>query len=355
MIDSLNIDLGHNFEVSDNSLLVIQRDTTSGFGEHAVRDYGLWVSRSKGVVCGRRAYFRRTGMLRFDIDIKIWKDGKRHCLVKFSVPELLHGSNALPAHVDELPLALDALQQELSQVGIKANIKQGQIVRIDLARQAAMVDNFSSYARVLRRIHVPGTDLKEHDTTLLWLHRQGKWAINAYDKTVQAGKSLQDGSGILRLELQLRTRRTVERILGYSSIKDLLDNAEHLQDVYRTFLHRRLPIGSFLQNSGGEGDLVNRIEQLVMQHKAKGGERWTSGALERIGLAYICKELGIEHAISLLAPTGPGASSTQRSRHSRLLKKARLSVFDLEQSVGEECGRTEIVKSLKRIINGSSG
>jgi hypothetical protein len=189
----------------------------------------------------------------------------------------------------------------------------------------------------------------------LWLHRKGSWAINAYDKTVQTGKSLQDESGILRLELQLRNRRTVERILGYSSIKELLDNADHLQEVYQAFLQSRLAIGSFLQNSGGEGNMVNRIEHLVMLYKSKGGERWTSGVLERVGLAYLCKELGIEHAISLLAPTGPGASSTQRSRQSRLLKKARLSLFDLEQSGGEERSRTEIVKSLERIINGSSG
>jgi hypothetical protein len=353
MIDSLYIDLGHNFEVSDNSLLVIQRDTTSGFGEHAVRDYGLWISRSKGVVCGRRAYFRRTGMLRFDIDIKIWKDGKRHCLVKFSVPELLYGSNTQPAEAKDLPLALDALQQKLSQAGIKANIKQCQIVRIDLACQASMVDSFSSYARVLRQIHVPGTDLKERNSTLLWLHRQGKWAINAYDKTVQTG-GLHDEGAVLRLELQVRTRRTVERILGYSSIKELLDNADHLKGVYQAFLQSRLLIGSFLQNGRVDGNIPSRLEQLVMQYKTKGGERWTSSVLERIGLAYMCNELGIENAISLLAPTGPGASSTERSRYSRLLKKARLSVFDLEQSVGEESGRTEIVKSLERIINGSS-
>ena len=63
MIDSLYLDFGHDFVVAKDSLLVVQRDTTAGIGEHSVRDFGLWADSTAGGVSGRRAYFRRTGIV----------------------------------------------------------------------------------------------------------------------------------------------------------------------------------------------------------------------------------------------------------------------------------------------------
>ena len=356
MIDSLYLDFGHDFAVAKDSLLVVQRDTTAGIGEHSVRDFGLWADSTEGVVSGRRAYFRRTGMLRFDVDIKVWKDGKRHCLVKFSVPELLYGTNDRPAPVNELPAALDALATGLRQIGIHTDVRRAMIVRIDLARQAGMVDEFSSYARVFRRIHVPSTDLMERNSTVLWLHRQKLWAINAYDKSVQSGAVTQGQHGVLRMEVQLRNRRTVERVLGYSTVEGLLRSGSTLSDAYRDFLEKRLLIDALIRGGARGGRDIDRLQQLLAHHREKGGDRWRSEALERIGLAFMCREIGVDSTVELLAPAGPGASSTERSRHSRVLAKARSAVLDLglPDDLGDpaKAMHTRLLENIRDIMDG---
>lgn len=295
-------------------------------------------------------------MLRLDVDIKVWRDGKRHCLVKFSVPEMLYGSNTYPAEVKDLPTALDALMNDLSRVGTEPDFSRAQIVRLDLARQERMVDPFDTYARILRRIHVPSTDLRGRNSTVLWLHRHGNWAINAYDKSTQLGQRSGSQNGVLRLELQRRTRRTVERALGYSTVTELLESTDQLGEVYRSFLNKRLRVQSLLEASVTDENTTSRIEHLARLHSEKGGERWRSELLERLGLAFMCRELGVENTLSLLGPIGAGASSTERSRHSRLVSKACAAVLDLDQqkplTEPRDSEHARILESIQGIIAG---
>ena len=207
MIDSLFIDLGNNVRIQD-SLLVVERDFTACENAFPVRDTGLWQEPNLGTVHGRRAYFRRNTEFPFDIEMRVWRDGQLHFMVKCSVPELVYGHNRIPVSPVDFEAALEVLKVKLGRIGVDADLTSGRIVRIDVFKQSKIECNFRSYARVLRRIVVPNCDITEHDTTILWRHRSGSWAINVYDKR-QMGEKGNPSTGTLRIELQVRRPKIV--------------------------------------------------------------------------------------------------------------------------------------------------
>ncbi len=169
MIDSLFVDLGNSVRIQE-SLLVVERNFTACENAFPVRDTGLWQEPTLGIVHGRRAYFRHNREYPFDIDMKPWRDGQLHCLVKFSVPQMVYGHNRDFVTAEQVGIALNTLQDKLRRIGIVGNPQDGRIVRIDIFKQSEMISNFGSYAKILRRIVVPNCDVTEHNSTFLWRH-----------------------------------------------------------------------------------------------------------------------------------------------------------------------------------------
>jgi len=353
MIDSLFIDLGHEVKIKD-SYLVVERNHTASDGFLPVRETGLWQEENGRVVKGRRAYFRRTSLYPFDIDYKPWRDGKLHFLVKFSVPELLYGTNRHSISQEELEEAYTLLKQKLTQIGVQANPREGRIIRVDLFKQEHMITGFDQYAQLFRRMKVPHCDVFEHNTSYLWRHRSRSWAINVYDKNALE-KSGEHTNGLLRIEMQLRKPDIIERVLATVDPKIVVNRFDSLTVIFSNFINGRLNI--YQAKEEYNDNTFNSYSEILNYAQEKGKSRWRAEALEEIGLAALSREMGIDAAVDLLAGTTCDASSTIRSRRSRLSKQAKEAVYRHELGLlgtahTEGPKPKEVAESIQQIIGG---
>lgn len=346
MIDSMYIDFAGQFSILDDNLLVVDRTHAASYGEEPIYEKVLWLSSDKGnEVRGRRAYFRRTKHFPVDIDIKIWRDGKVHCLVKFSIPELLHGNNFKLISHEDLMRGLQELKEVLAIIGLIVEPVEGTMIRLDLIHQSAMATDFRDYARLLRRLNVPGTNQMEYDSSFLWLYKN-QWGISVYDKYAQMEIESTD-AGFLRIEIQLRRREIIERVIGSSNVSDLLKQFDSLPNIYRSFLKKRLIPG--INPSLGDVDSNFPFLSFISHIKDETSERWRALSLEQIGLIALCKEIGLSDAVDHVCGEGKGAASTVRSRRSRMTKRAReaLNQYEALKLMGDSHFKDEI----KKVIN----
>jgi hypothetical protein len=353
MIDSLFIDLGNNVRIQD-SLLVVERDFTACENAFPVRDTGLWQEPNLGIVHGRRAYFRRNAEFPFDIEMRVWRDGQLHFMVKCSVPELVYGQNRIPVSQEDFVTALGVLKEKLRRIGVDADLTSGRVVRVDVFKQSKMESSFRSYARLLRRIAVPNCDITEHDTTLLWRHRSGSWAINVYDKQ-QMGENGNPSTGTLRIELQARRPKIVERVFEISTVADLLASFQKLGSCYQRFIEKRLLLDCEVGHPVADDRNNVPMLALVNRGKRKGGQRWRSEVLSDIGLAVLCREIGLDATMAELAAEKGGKTSTDRSMRSRLHGRARRALFELDcsdllEGRHEDIRPREVLSSLRRLV-----
>ena len=320
MIDSLYLDLGDRVRIRD-SLLVLSQDIAASHHSFPVLDNPLWYEEGRGVIRGRRAYFRRTPLFPFDICLKVWRDGKPHLLVKFSVPELLYGDNVkLPVSAD-FRKALDVLKDKLERIGVSADPGAARVVRVDLCRQVSMISEFASYAAIFRVLSIPGCETAEYASTFLWRHRSGGWAINVYDKTRQNHAAMEP-EGLLRVELQLRNRKVIERVLGTSDVERMVAEPAILSRSYGEFLDSKLLLEHWHRWMQERNKAEVPSMDIIQDARRKGGTRWRSAALREIGIATLCRDIGMDHAVSQLLDDETD-SSTRRSRRSRLINEMR--------------------------------
>jgi len=340
MIDSLFLDFKSNFSVREENLFVVERISTVSFGQEPVREASLWgIEGTVDSVKGRRGYFRRNKAYPLDIDIKVGKDGKIHCMVKFSVPEILYGCNLKIVSKTEFLEALDLLKDLLFRIGLVVEPKEAIMIRIDLIHQSPLRADFKLYARLFNKLVIPGTNQVEYNSSFLWLNKRS-WGISAYEKYKQMGIEI-DKSEILRMEVQLRNRNIIERVLGFDKIFDLIHNFNQLDKSYRSFLKKRLLPG--INSSLGTSRELTPFASLISHHRDDSSERWRAHSLEQLGLIALCQEIGLADGIDLISDPGEGASSTVRSRRSRMKHRAReaLAQFEYyklstEASVGSE-------------------
>ena len=169
------------------------------------------------------------------------------------------------------------------------------------------------------------------------------------------GDRFDQGSWHLRVELQLRKSLIVERVLGVTTVGELIDGRCNIEATYRNFIENRLMLKQLqarcLSHTGQNG-----IHDMLKHAQNHGSERWRTEFLQQIGLVTLCSELGPKQTAQILAPIRKNATSTERVRHSRMLKKTRAAVldsFDPKDMVYDYSrNMIEVLTNLQDIISG---
>lgn len=340
MIDTLHLDFGDRFKVPyPNPVwcsLVVSRDTPVDPSGTPPRKTELWRTEY-GRVEGRRAYRRRTPNFPCDIDIHGWRDHRTHLLVKFSVPELLHGDNWRSVDLASLRQCLEKLVWMLPGIGVELDcgIEEARIVRIDLFKNIEIQQPFVLYKHVLGLIDVRGADRREYNTTFGWHHRGKLWGITIYDKVGQTlaaqekkGKAILSKESldamakgnILRAELKLRKRKVVQDLLEFDSIGGLFRNWNKLESTYVDFLSRH--VFSYVPELPSTENRAS-LEALLAAFSADNDEKWLHGMLESYGIYELVKRYGKDFFVdSIMTKSGLDGSS-YRSKRSRLMRKVK--------------------------------
>lgn len=230
-IDTLKFYLS-DFQVSQRNKLMLHPASIDSNGE-AKGEYVLWKNQGEEVR-GNRASFNDD----INVTIKGVGDGVK-CFVSSSLPKIYNGegSNLELLTRQQTADAIEQIRKRFEEIGIRGNIQNAGISRIDTTRNILTDDRVSSYSKVLQVMKAKRSVKTSYGTeTFNWGNKQQE--ITAYDKVeeMQHQKLSTDGlPDILRIETKLLNATKVKTVFGGIKVSDVLK-----EDYYRNIQGKHL-------------------------------------------------------------------------------------------------------------------
>ena len=240
MIDTLKV-FTDDFKISDNAGLFVQPATVN-YETGETKEYNLFRGSNGKWVTGAKAYVN-TGNYQLTIKpIGNGDSGKVMLFLQTSLPKIIHGENYQALNNDETICAIDAIENDLKHRGVGINLQECKTSRIDMFRMAMANNPFSSYAPVFRLLNAKRSHTTDYGTTFTWANTQRE--ICVYDKGTEMQNRGVKSSALpinaIRFEYRLKTSRVCKNETGAGNVRELVNNLDNLQDVYRQALENSI-------------------------------------------------------------------------------------------------------------------
>jgi len=222
MLDTVKLCLT-DWEISNSSRLIIQPASINyGTGE-LIADYPLWRNGRGEIQRGSKAYFNNELL---NVDIKPFSSGGVQCFVHFSIPKLHNGENYYSVGKEGTQAVLKKVGKELKEAGIKTNIDNASLSRIDTFKNVITEEPFLSYSPLFSTLEASRKIRRDYGTTFLWSNTQQELCI--YDKIAEMEKKKIDTAHYpaqtMRFEYRLLNKKKIEAVMGFSSVKEIPSN-----------------------------------------------------------------------------------------------------------------------------------
>jgi hypothetical protein len=285
-IDSINLGL-IDYRITDDTHLQVQPVTWSpSESEIEVKGWELWRC-SGGEVRGAKAFYNDE-VRNFNVSLKpsAYGHNATNLTVQMSVPKHLTGDNYQPADVHTTAESLASLGRALDEIGIKTNLDNAEIVRLDMTRNLHTSERFEDYEPLLSTLKGRRTKQTKYvNEGFLWGNRQQQ--VTAYDKLkemVSRKRDVKDLPRTLRLEHRLLKGRKVRDATGFRTSRDLLEGFDSLPSVYEKAVRNQL-----FRDSAPETPQISTEDFINgMRHFKESGSRyWLRDYLMAMGLSSV--------------------------------------------------------------------
>jgi len=300
MIDTLKV-FTDDFKISDNAGLFVQPATvnyeTGETNEHNLfrKDNGKWVTGAKAYV--------NTGDYQLTIKPIISngnRNGKVLLFLQTSLPKIIHGENFQALNNDETVQAIDAIAGDLQDRGVGVNLQECKTSRIDVFRTAIADNPFSSYAPVFRLLSAKRSHTTDYGTTFTWANTQRE--ICVYDKGTEMRnrgvKSSALPTNAIRFEYRLKTSRVCKNETGAGNVRELVNNLDNLQGVYRQALENSI---FSLDAQALATVTANELENGLRVYSARYGGAYVNRFFRDFGAYVLARLTGVETVKSVLS------------------------------------------------------
>ncbi len=293
MIDTLKLSLV-DYSVSSGADLVIQPPSRNHATGEISGNFKLFGSGSDYVE-GSKAYHNGED---FNVTFKPGSsvnDDAVLCLVQFSVPKVANGSNYHPTDQKGTEAALSGIHARLRGVGIRTDIRTARLSRLDAFKTLETDEPYECYHPVLSMLRGQRMAKRDYGTTFLWGNQAQE--ICAYDKRVEMQQRKVPTEGVpdhpLRFEWRLlKARKVRESLGGISTVADLLDGYDHVQQSYRATMEKQLFHRSVKEITTVTASAI--IDQLNALKEAN-KRYWFDDFLRAHGLAALLSNLDAVH------------------------------------------------------------
>jgi hypothetical protein len=242
MIDTIGILLG-DVELSDNIHLEIESKTilnapdTKGITK---REYPLFEYQGN-IIHGTKAYHNAE---LFNFTMKPSFQGGIQHYVQFSVPKAYSGAdNIHSVGFNGLNSVLTKIEGNLKEIGVKTDLRQGRISRIDTFKNVALDHPYLSYWPIFNLIDMPRSQKKQTAGTFLFRNKSEQFCI--YDKIRECMEKGQNFNiptikHMARGESRLLKGRKIKQTFGFCMVEDILKKANYdmLKDAYNEKIKR---------------------------------------------------------------------------------------------------------------------
>lgn len=236
MLDTLKLRLT-NYKIDSNTCLTVQPAPVNVSTGEVRSDFVLW-DTNNGPVRGSKAYLNTDGL---NVTLKPFS-GEVSLFVQLSVPKAINSTNYLPVTAKEFRLIIKILQEVLKDFGIRTNVKQAYLSRLDTFRNVITDEPFEAYAPLLSLLGARRMNYKHSMTEFLWKNSQQEFAV--YDKLCEMKNRKVSTSSyppnVIRFEYRLLRNRKVTAVLGFNRLGDLLEDFGILKKCFRDAMRNDL-------------------------------------------------------------------------------------------------------------------
>lgn len=280
----------------------------------------------------------------FNLTIKPSPQGVVYAIVTFSVPKVATSSNYTPADEPTLKEALKILQSDLTSIGIKTNVQNAALKRVDVTKNIVVDENIRSYLQLVKSLPCKFKDEWDYGSTLLL--KNGQQQICIYDKLVEMAYKKINADGLpstLRFEQRFKTRAKVNNYLGMKYVKDIVGNLDYVEQRYKDSMESnifKLDTFDFKSTSTEK----HRAEMEAMKPKHKSLLQHT---LMRLGYESLeNKEVFLEIFNEV------ANNKVAKCRAKKLFHELQMEVMSLEELPKGKVGDARLYQELKKKVLG---
>jgi hypothetical protein len=229
VIDTLHLNL-LDFEIDADTDLELDHGTTNLATGISTGSTTLFRCGDTPVI-GKKAFYNAPD---FNFSIAPTPQGAVYAIASFSAPKLATGSNYTPADAEALKLAVKRLKSDLKSIGVRANVDNATVCRLDATKNVCTNEDFNSYYSVLSNLPCKLKNRRDYGNSFLFNNTQQQLSI--YDKLAEMQSKKQNIGGLpktIRFEQRFLKRQKVKAYLGLTSVSDVINNLDHVAERYR--------------------------------------------------------------------------------------------------------------------------
>lgn len=175
---------------------------------------------------------------------RMGKDGHLSLSFRWNPSKMNHPYFLADIESEAITKSIQRMEAELSAIGIKANLYDAKLSRVDLAKQAQMRQNIYEYEPVFRTLEGRRLKSKIYETAYSFANKSTECVF--YDKIAEMkahklDANLQGEKNLMRCEVKAKKTESIGSVLNISTLNDLLqmsnDAANH---VYVRYLERKI-------------------------------------------------------------------------------------------------------------------
>lgn len=263
-------------------------------------------------------------------------------------------SNLATVGPTSLRRALRKLEKLLKEEGIKFDVQNARISRIDLTLNLKLPNPVYYYFPILRLLQPIGFEKHEHDGTNLTFQKSSENSIILYDKLEQLRKikdipvghsradiGLSKNEHVLRIEHQFRRARQVQQHLDITTVSELLQNRNILASTIKQEFENML---ACINNEALDLAKNNLNERQILSTQIKGNET----LYYHFGLLRACNE-NIDETLKLICDIK--GISNQRFKHRTRQKLQEALQIHKSLAIAKDWDRyAELLKAIRKPI-----
>ena len=292
MLDTVKLQL-KDYEITDFSTLEVQPARyVSGTGE-VVSEFPLFKNSSGKVFYGSKA-FLNTPKWNLTVKPVNYSPSGTACYIHFSVPGIHNGNNFYSVGEQGTEAVINQVEQQLTENGIKTNLQNAQLSRVDTFKNIQADQSFESYSTLFQLLKCNRGIKRDYGTTFLLSNSQQEFTV--YDKLVEMqnkGISTADfPENTQRYEHRLLNRNKINSVYGFSAVADIFKGG------YAVIKEKQLESWKKSLFSYSVEEVVSlgskQLEQEMALFKSKFGSTWFQWFLKSYGAYYLAKFAGVE-------------------------------------------------------------
>ncbi len=349
MIDTLRLQLSESEIISKNKLK-IQPPLIDGETGEIINNYPLFMTYSGNRIDGTKAfynddkiqvtiipgfdvkYLKETGDIFNQPDSYIPK-----IFVQCSLPKQLHDNNIKTLNSSDSYDALKALETNLIKMGIKTDIFESKISRMDTAININTKYDFVIYNDIFKNLNCTRKKSFEYAGTT-FLFRNTLAQICIYDKIQEIknqGINFKSKDNLMRLENRLLKKRKILDSIGISHTKHILNNMKLIKKNFEEQINKNI----FYYSSDQKLDnliLTNKsFEEILEYFQTFGGRNWFDKFLKSLSYLYLNDSKKLYNLDKTL----------------ELITKNRMQKTRIKRKLNELNFHAEMIKNKKLVTN----